>query len=60
MLFSRIVGTASIPKALSKDIDFVVGISELLEGTRITPKVVRESADEDQLITPSVLKEYPR
>jgi subtilase family serine protease len=56
----RIVGEAHIPTELKEDIDFVSGISELIENTRIAPKSYPSPVEvtDDQYITPSVLQAY--
>lgn len=43
---------------MTAHIDFVSGISELIDDTRIAPKSSLVSAS-DKLVTPSVLKTYP-
>jgi subtilase family serine protease len=58
---TRIVGAAHIPTELTSHIDFVAGIAELIDDTRIAPKPdnrVSAAAAADKLITPPVLQQY--
>lgn len=53
----RITGFAHIPTELVEVVDFVAGISELIDDSRHRP-VEHVRADDDQLITPAILKAY--
>jgi subtilase family serine protease len=55
---TRIVGAAHIPTSLMEHVDFVAGISELIDDTRIAPKVAEKPHDDDVVITPSILQAY--
>lgn len=57
-ILCRINEDAHIPTELSNDIDFVVGISELIDDTRKTPRPDVNAEDTDNLITPAVLQRF--